>query len=119
MLLEESKKVITWGGNDKGQLGLGHYEDEYQPRLLEFFSKQGIKVNMLAAGGDLTMCSCENGEAYAWPFHRAGTTFSLPVKMPFSTNKIHIMKVACGWNFGLFLSQQGLLYSLGKDNSEG
>jgi hypothetical protein len=52
---------------------------------MEFFSKQNIKVGMIAAGGDLTLSACENGEGYAWPFKKSGTTYSLPVKMPFST----------------------------------
>jgi alpha-tubulin suppressor-like RCC1 family protein len=39
VLLEESQKVIVWGGNEKGQLGLGHYNDEHSPKLLDFFSK--------------------------------------------------------------------------------
>lgn len=73
---------------------------------------------MLAAGGDLTMATSENGEAYAWPYQRNGTTYSLPVKMPFSP-KIKIIKTSCGHNFGFFLSTQGLVYALGKDNSEG
>ncbi len=73
---------------------------------------------MISAGGDISICACDNGEAYAWPFHKNGTTYSLPVKMPFST-KIKISKVACGFNFGFYLSSQGLLYAIGKDNTEG
>lgn len=119
ILLDESQKVIVWGGNEKGQLGLGTYEDEFSPKLLDFFIKQGIKVNMLAAGGDLTLCTCENGEAYAWPFQRGGTTYSLPVKMPFNSSKVKISSVSCGFNFGFFISSQGLVYAHGKDNSEG
>ena len=65
---------------------------------------------MVAAGGDLTLCACENGEAFAWPFHKAGATFSYPVKMPFSP-KIKIEKVSCGFNFGFFISSQGLVYA--------
>ena len=72
----------------------------------------------MAAGGDLSMCSCDNGEAYAWPFQKNDVTYSLPVKMPFS-HKIKISKVACGHNFGFYLSNQGLVYALGKDNTEG
>jgi hypothetical protein len=73
---------------------------------------------MIAAGGDMTLSACENGEGYAWPFLKNGTSYSLPVKMPFST-KIKITKVACGFNFGFYISSQGLVYALGKDNSEG
>jgi len=66
----------------------------------------------------MNLAACDNGEAYAWPYQKGTTTFSLPVKMPFS-EKIKIQRVACGQNFGLFLSNQGLVYSVGKDNSEG
>ena len=35
--------------------------------------------------------------------------------MPFS-EKINITRVSCGYNFGFFISQQGLVYAVGKDN---
>lgn len=38
--------------------------------------------------------------------------------MPFS-EKTQIQKVACGHNFGFFISNQGLVYSFGEDNSDG
>ena len=38
--------------------------------------------------------------------------------MPFS-DKINVVRVSCGYNFGFFLSQQGLVYSVGKDNQDG
>ena len=38
--------------------------------------------------------------------------------MPFS-EKTKIIKVSCGHNFGFFLSNQGLVYSFGEDNSDG
>jgi|LauGreDrversion4_2_1035121.scaffolds.fasta_scaffold55384_8 alpha-tubulin suppressor-like RCC1 family protein len=39
VLLEDSKKVIVWGSNEKGELGLGTYENEDSPKWLEFFSR--------------------------------------------------------------------------------
>lgn len=38
--------------------------------------------------------------------------------MPFH-HKIQISKVSCGYNFGFFISSQGLVYATGKDNSDG
>lgn len=73
------------------------------PKKVDFFSKQNLKIAMVTAGGDLNMAATENGEGYAWPFQRAGITFSLPVKMPFS-EKVKISKVSCGYNFGFFIS---------------
>jgi myosin-5 len=40
------------------------------------------------------------------------------VKMPFS-DKVKIARVSCGNNFGFFISSQGLVYAVGKDNSDG
>jgi alpha-tubulin suppressor-like RCC1 family protein len=39
VLLEDSQRLIAWGGNEKGQLGLGNYEDRYQPTVIDFFSR--------------------------------------------------------------------------------
>jgi len=36
----DTQEFIVWGGNDKGQLGLGTYEDEFCPRKLDFFHKR-------------------------------------------------------------------------------
>jgi len=38
--------------------------------------------------------------------------------MPFH-EKIVISRVSCGFNFGFFISIQGLVYAVGKDNSDG
>ena len=114
----DSCEVLVWGSNDKGQLGLGTYEDEFSPKRLDFFSKAGLRVQMLAGGGEISLAACENGEAYAWPFQRGHTTYSLPVKMPFS-DKVKIARVSCGNNFGFFNSKEGLVYAVGKDNAEG
>jgi alpha-tubulin suppressor-like RCC1 family protein len=39
VLLEESQRLVAWGSNEKGQLGLGNYEDQYQPTVIDFFSR--------------------------------------------------------------------------------
>lgn len=39
---------------------------------MDFFSKQNLRVSMIAAGGDLSICACDNGGAYAWPFNKGG-----------------------------------------------
>jgi len=72
LLLEDTNEVICWGGNDRGQLGLGHYEDIFQPTKLETFSKGDIKIQFLAAGGDMNLACSTQGEAFAWPFVQNG-----------------------------------------------
>jgi len=75
-------------------------------------------VTSIAAGGNLTLAVSENGLAFAWPFVKSGQKYSIPVQMPFHS-KIVISRVSCGYNFGFFISIQGLVYAVGKDNSDG
>lgn len=74
-----TEDLIVWGGNERGQLGLGHYRDIHEPTRLTFFSKQKLKVSSFAAGGNLTLVACETGESFAWPFTMQGQKVSYPV----------------------------------------
>jgi alpha-tubulin suppressor-like RCC1 family protein len=29
LLIKETNEIVVWGSNDKGQLGVGHYEDVF------------------------------------------------------------------------------------------
>ena len=118
MLIQETGEIICWGGNEKGQLGLGNYEDVYTPQKIDSLSKAGLKISYIAAGGDLNLCCSEEGHAFAWPFIQNGIKQSIPQRMPFS-DKTKIQKVTCGHNFGFFISLQGLVYAFGEDNSDG
>lgn len=115
ILTQDHSELFVWGGNERGQLGLGHYQDVFVPTKVDFFAKNKLKVTSIAAGGNLTLASCENGVAFAWPFVKLNQKYSIPVQMPFS-EKIKIQRVSCGYNFGFFISQQGLVYAVGKDN---
>lgn len=79
LLMSDTQDLLAWGGNEKGQLGLGHYTDVWQPTKLDFFSKQQLKVSSIAAGGNLTLATTDNGLAFAWPFVKSGQKYSIPV----------------------------------------
>ena len=106
--------MYSWGANDKGQLGLGTYEDACKPKKL----KQLKGIISVSCGGDLNLACSEDGQAFTWPLILNGVKLSTPQRIPFS-EKVKIMLVSAGQNFGFFLSNQGLVYSFGKDNSEG
>lgn len=63
MLLNDANcnDLVVWGGNERGQLGLGHYKDIHEPTRLQFFSKKNLKVSNFASGGNLTLVACESG----------------------------------------------------------
>lgn len=118
VLIQDTNELICWGGNNRGQLGVGHYEDVFEPTKIDSLSRAGVKVTYIAAGGDLNLACSDKGEAFAWPSMQNGIKVSVPTRMPFS-DKTHIQKVSCGHNFGFFISNQGLVYSFGEDNSDG
>jgi len=41
VLTQDTNELIAWGGNERGQLGLGHYSDVHVPTKVEFFNKPG------------------------------------------------------------------------------
>jgi alpha-tubulin suppressor-like RCC1 family protein len=59
------------------------------PTKIDFFARQKQPVKSVAAGGYLTLACTDNGNAYAWPYEKAGSKISIPVLMPFS-DKIKI-----------------------------
>jgi alpha-tubulin suppressor-like RCC1 family protein len=118
ILTRDTNELIAWGSNEKGQLGLGHFDDVHMPTKIDFFTKVGQQVHSVSGGGDLNMASTHTGDSYVWPYTKQGKQYSVPVRMPFSA-KVKIARVSCGHNFGFFISSQGLVYSLGKDNSDG
>lgn len=51
----------------------------HTPTKLDFFSKQGLRISSVAAGGNLNLATTENGLAFAWPFTKSGQKYSIPV----------------------------------------
>jgi alpha-tubulin suppressor-like RCC1 family protein len=41
--ISTTNKLYTWGNNPKGQCGLGHYNDVFEPTLVTFFDKYDIE----------------------------------------------------------------------------
>lgn len=68
LLIQETNELVCWGGNERGQLGLGHYEDVFSPQKIDFLPKGDVKLSYIAAGGDLNLACSDKGEAFAWPF---------------------------------------------------
>ena len=72
LLIKETNEVVVWGSNEKDQLGLGYYEDVYQPQKIDLFCRADIKITHIAAGGSLSLACSEAGDAFAWPFTHNG-----------------------------------------------
>lgn len=117
ILLDSHGNVYSWGNNAKGQLGFGHYENEWKPsRITEL--PEG-EIRQITACGNQNLATTTSGGIYIWPCMKDGKKISIPQSIPFNTKKIKIEKVSCGYNFGVLLTNQGLLYTFGKSNNEG
>jgi alpha-tubulin suppressor-like RCC1 family protein len=51
--------VLVWGSNERGQLGLGKYEDVFSPQKIDTFSRGDMKITQIAAGGYLNLACTE------------------------------------------------------------
>ncbi len=56
---------------------------------------------------------------FIWPCVKDGRRVSTPEQILFNSPKIKIHQVACGFNFAVLVTTQGLVYTFGKSNNEG
>ena len=61
-------KVFVWGASDLGQLGLGNFDNELTPKILNVnnIEKMKSKVVQVKAGFKSSMILLENGKIYWW-----------------------------------------------------
>ena len=117
ILLDNANNVYIWGANDKGQLGLGHFNDVDRISIIDF--TEGDPVVDVKAKGSNTLAITESGAAYYWPIEReGGELITRPALLSFP-NKVQISHGSCGYNFAILVAKNGTVYSFGKDNSAG
>ena len=117
LLRDDDGNVFSFGSNSKGQLGMGHYEDQFIPTKIDNLPNNSVRD--IATCGDQNLACTSQGAVYIWPCVKEGKRISVPQHINFANDKIKISSVTCGYNFGILLSTQGLIYSFGKNNSDG
>lgn len=109
--------VWVWGDNMQGQLGIGTMEVVKTPRLHPLLPQK--KVKEIKSKGNGNICVLDDGKVLFWPFQKSsGQNILKPVELPLPKN-IMISSVSCGQNFAMLLSTSGLVFSMGKENSDG
>lgn len=123
----DSGKLYAWGLNDQGQLGLGSKETEYFPKEIEFFrssfSPKPITISEISAGFNHSCVLSAENRVFSFganSFGQLGNGSKFKQLVPKETCEFSkkIAKISCGYNFSLFLTQQGSVFSCG-DNSFG
>ncbi|CAN9499395.1 unnamed protein product [Ophioblennius macclurei] len=110
----------SWGANSYGQLGQGDVDDQLVPRLSDCSALQNRAVRTVSGGGGHTVVITESGEVFVCGQNHKGQlglghcTDILVLHLCPVPNR-QITKVACGWDFTLFLSDCGQLLACGSN----
>ncbi|KAG9261016.1 X-linked retinitis pigmentosa GTPase regulator-like isoform X1 [Astyanax mexicanus] len=108
------------GGNDEGQLGLGHYEERTSFQLVDFFTKLG-PIKMLAAGSNTSAALMQDGKLYVWGDNSEGQ-IGLGKEAGAATPRDlsvgrRVAWVSCGYYHSAFVTVDGALFTFGERDS--
>ncbi|KAL0487840.1 E3 ubiquitin-protein ligase Herc [Acrasis kona] len=121
--LTEEGKVYSTGANEFGQLGLGHYEHEDQPRLMNFGDQSEPIISEVYSGYAFTMLLSNEGQVYAVGSNSGGQLaigidvkkIHTPTMVVISalTNKV-VTHVSCGQFHTVFVTSDNEVYMSGR-----
>eukprot|EP01080_Neovahlkampfia_damariscottae_P008608 gene8608-555_t len=113
-------KVFVSGKGDEGKLGLGNQNDYFDP--VEITSLKNIQIKQCTGGAWHTVLLTAQGKVFVWGSNYWGqlgldkeneTKDRLqPVELEYFQDK-NVVKVACGSNFTLCLTEDGKVFSFG------
>ncbi|XP_058151609.1 probable E3 ubiquitin-protein ligase HERC6 [Dasypus novemcinctus] len=123
LLLLRDGVVYSCGANDRGQLGRRGASSREQPEPIQ--ALETLNTDLVSCGKEHSLAVCHNGRVFAWG---AGSEGQLGIgefkEISFTPKKINtltdrkIIQVSCGHYHSLALSQDGIVFSWGK-NSQG
>ncbi|KAF8785979.1 Protein RCC2 like protein [Argiope bruennichi] len=117
VIIIEGGQAMTWGRNDKGQLGHCDNKRRDIPTIVETLKDHNIIS--AACGRAHTLFLSERGIVYATGDNKMGqcgigsqnTAINIPTKVSFKGRSI--TKVACGAEFSVIVDVKGGMYSFG------
>ncbi|MBN8459853.1 MAG: cadherin-like beta sandwich domain-containing protein [Verrucomicrobia bacterium] len=119
-------RLLGWGSNDNGQLGLGHSDAVYSPVAVpQTGDLAGKTVTRLAAGFYHSLALCSDGSVVAWGSNAygqlgtGGAASNAPVAVDTSgiLKDRKVMAISVGGGFNLAICEGGLLAAWGKNDS--
>ncbi|KNB44473.1 hypothetical protein JH06_1660 [Blastocystis sp. subtype 4] len=126
--LSEEGYVFTWGmGGSMWNAGaLGHGDKEHQPTpvVVDYFYDNGITIKDISSGCNFMLALSDKGDLYSWgrgEYKGALATNNtkdelIPKKSDFSSMYGKIVEVVCGHTSCMMLTEDGNVYTWGRDD---
>lgn len=120
-ILTQEGEVLVLGSVEKGINGTGRKRDDIEkPEKIEELKNK--KIIDISAGNNFCIALDENGKLYSWGLNNYGQlgegdsyVVSKPVNID-ALNHHKIIKISCGENFSMALSDKGEVFSWGMGN---
>jgi alpha-tubulin suppressor-like RCC1 family protein len=120
LALTSTGRVLAWGLNHRGQLGIGVTRDRHIPVRVKL--PRGVKVTGIAAGYTFGLAVTSSGRVFAWGNNDSGqlgigTTFGsdIPVRVHLAAGT-KVIAVAAGADHSLALTASGHVLAWGMNN---
>lgn len=115
----QSKVLYAYGDNEHGQLGKGHFN--YIQGIVDHSKlvrgpKSPVIVSM-DVKCDQNAIVMKDGSAWVWPMPSPETDVPVPEKIFFPKEKIR--QVSIGFDFTVFLTHKGKVFTMGKTGDHG
>ena len=124
IVIRSNNKVYTWGANDKGQLGIGTYDNSNVPVAVDTTGVlAGKKIIDVAMSYKRSMALSSEGKVYMWGENSYGelgnnSTVNSPLPVAVDTTGAlagkKINHIAAGGAFSMALDANGRVYTWGK-----
>ncbi|CAG0894071.1 unnamed protein product [Darwinula stevensoni] len=117
IIITEEGKTMAWGRNEKGQLGVGDTVRRDHPTMIE--DLKDFRVVDAACGRSHTLVLTDRGSVFTFGENKMGQlglgnqhpVIHTPSKITFKEGPV--VKVACGAEFSMIITNRGCLYSFG------
>ncbi|XP_019375219.1 PREDICTED: secretion-regulating guanine nucleotide exchange factor isoform X1 [Gavialis gangeticus] len=116
------RALWAWGANSYGQLGFGHKEDVLLPQSLENFPCNQQRIKSITGGGGHSAAITDAGELFVCGQNKEGqlglnhTEDVLCFTLCTALSSLHVIQVACGWDFTVILTENGEVLSCGSNS---
>ncbi|XP_065666204.1 uncharacterized protein LOC100209924 [Hydra vulgaris] len=120
--LNSEGELYSFGKNDCGQLGAGHFNDIEEPYLIKHLN--GVRISKVSCGSKHVGAVTVNGDVWLWGSNEFGQlgrdkleAHDIPFEAPSTFWNEEIQDIKCGGSHTVVLSCTGVLYVFGNGQS--